>query len=89
MLRSFFTLLAFLTILSAHKALAYKIEDYAITERATFDALLKANNEFVLSGPPHQSALEAYRAAVLEYSSSHKISTPSRDLKEETILKQK
>ena len=44
MLRSFFTLLAFLTILSAHKALAYNIEDYAITERATFDALLKASS---------------------------------------------
>ena len=89
MLRSFFTLLAFLTVFSAHQALAYDLEDYATTEQATFDALVKANNEFVQAGPPHQSALEAYRAGVLEYSSSIKISSPSGDLKEKNILNQK
>ena len=89
MFRSFFSLLAFLTILSSYAALAYDIEDYATTERATYDALVKANDEFVLAGPPHQAALMAYRAAVLEYSLSIKVTSPSGDLKILNVLEQK
>ena len=89
MFRSFFSLLAFLTILSSYAALAYDIEDYATTERATYYALVKANDEFILSGPPHEAALVAYRAAVTEYSLSIKITSPSGDLKILNVLQQK
>ena len=82
------SIITLLSILSA-QVLAYDPEDYATTERATFDALYKAQNEFILAGPPHQAALEAYRGAILEYTSSIKISSPSGDLDEANILKQK
>jgi hypothetical protein len=89
MLRTFFSLLTILTVLSAHDSLAYDPKDYAETERATHDALVKATNEFVLTGGPHQAALEGYRGAVMEYSSTISIPSPSGDLKEVNILKQK
>lgn len=89
MFRSFFSLLAFLTILSSHAALAYDVEDYSMTDNATLDAMDKASNEFILSGPPHEAALVAYRAAVLEYSLSIKVTSPSGDLKILNVLKQK
>lgn len=89
MLRSFFSLITVLAILSTHEVLAYDVEDYRVTENATYDALVKATNEFVLSGGPHQAALEGYRGAVMEYSSTLSIPSPSGNLKEENILKQK
>ncbi len=90
MFRSFFSLLAFLTILSSHADSGqYDGGFYSEVERATYDALVKANGEFVLAGPPHQAALMAYRAAVLEYSLSIKITSPSGDLKILNVLEQK
>jgi hypothetical protein len=89
MLRSIFSLLTILSVLSAHESLAYDPEDYATTERATHEALVKATDEFVKAGGPHQAALEGYRGAVMEYSSTLGISSPSSDLKEVNILKQK
>ncbi len=65
------------------------LSDPSRTELATLDALEKAHNEFVLAGPPHASALEGYRSAVLVYTSMLKIPSPSADFQEENILKQK
>ncbi len=70
-------------------AIAYDSQDYATTERATLDALIKANDDLILAGPPHKSALEAYSGAVNEYLISLEIPSPSKSLKEKDILKQK
>jgi hypothetical protein len=89
MLRNKILILAIFATLVNQSVHAFDIEDYATTERATIDALIKAQNEFILAAAPHKSALEAYRGAVLEYSSSIKISSQSGDLSEANILKQK
>jgi hypothetical protein len=89
MLRISFKLITFITILTASSAMAYDPQDYATTEKATFDALVKANDELIGAGTPHKSALEAYRGAVNEYLLSLDIPSPSKDLKQKNILKQK
>ena len=89
MLKIIISTFVFMVIFVPQMALAYDRADYATTEAATFDALVKANDEFINSGPSHQSALESYRGAVLEYSSSIKIKSPSGDAKEVNILKQR
>jgi hypothetical protein len=76
-------------LIISFNAKAYDSSDYATTERATYDALVKANDELILAGPPHKSALEAYSGAVNEYLISLEIPSPSKSLKEKDILKQK
>jgi len=75
-------------IISYH-ALAYVSRDYAATERATLDALIKANDELILAGTLHKPALEAYSGAVNQYLITLQIPSPSKSLKEKDILKQK
>lgn len=89
MLRTKILILAIFATLANQSVHAFDIEDYSTTERATYDALMKAHDEFILAATPHKAALEAYRGAVLEYSSSIKISSPSGDFREVNILKQK
>ena len=89
-MKKYFLNISFLLVLiSSFKANAYDPADYAATEKATYDALVKANDELILAGPPHKSALEAYSGAVNEYLISLEIPSPSKSLKQKDILKQK
>jgi hypothetical protein len=51
-------------------AIAFDLEDYATTYRATRDAYLKAANELKLSTGPYKSARDAYIAANIKYNQS-------------------
>ena len=51
-------------------ALAYDIEDYATTYRATRDSYLKAANELKLATGPYAAAKDSYVAANIRYNAS-------------------
>ena len=59
-----------LTLAMALPAMAFDLEDYATTYRATRDAYLKAANELKLATGPYTAAHDAYVAANIKYNAS-------------------
>jgi ABC-type transporter lipoprotein component MlaA len=53
-----------------YSAMAFDLEDYATTYRATRDAYLKAANELKLATGPYKAARDAYVAATATYTKS-------------------
>ena len=64
-------------IINCTTALAFDLEDYASTYRATRDAYLKAANELKLATGPYKSAQKSYNEAVQTYVSTLNDGSPA------------
>ena len=64
-------------IINCTTALAFDLEDYATTYRATRDAYLKAANELKLATGPYKSAQKSYNEAVQTYVSTLNDGSPA------------
>jgi hypothetical protein len=64
-------------IINCTTALAFDLEDYALTYRATRDAYLKAANELKLATGPYKSAQKSYNEAVQTYVSTLNDGSPA------------
>ena len=64
-------------IINCTTALAFDLEDYATTYRATREAYLKAANELKLATGPYKSAQKSYNEAVQTYVSTLNDGSPA------------
>ena len=64
-------------IINCTTALAFDLEDYATTYRATRDAYLKAANELKLATGPYKAAQKSYNEAVQTYVSTLNDGSPA------------
>lgn len=63
-------IIVLVTFVLSVPAMAFDLEDYATTYRATRDAYLKSANELKLATGPYKAAKEAYVAANVKYNES-------------------